>query len=375
MTTRKVIIICKEFYPSLTPRAFRAAELATELGKRGHRVKVFIPSWNGLGEGTDLETFARQRGFALSGLGRSRWPEVQLRGRGLALLARRVARRLLSLLFEYPDIWLMFRIRKLLRVEQDHDLLVSIAVPHPVHWGVAWARTRRTPIASTWVADCGDPYMGCRTDSFRKPFYFKYLEKWFGRKADFITIPFEGAREGYYPEFHHKIRVIPQGFSLEGLDLPVFRKTVDYPVFGYAGGFIPGYRDPGPLLEFLSGWEHPFLFVAYSMNRGMLEPYMERLNGRVEVRDYIPREALLKELSHMDFLLNFDNNTGVQLPSKLIDYSLTGRPVLNITAPFREEPVREFLQGDYSGRMELPPREQYDIRNVANQFLDLCRVP
>ncbi len=212
MTTLNVIIVCREFHPSLTPRAFRAVELATELGRLGHRVKVFVPSRRG-----ELDQFARERRFTIGELGRLRWPGVELKGQGAVLLLRRAVRRLLSLLFEYPDIELMFRIRRVLRRERGHDLMVSIAVPYPVHWGVAWARRRRNPIAGVWVADCGDPYMGCRTDSFRKPFYFSFLEKWFGRKADFISIPFEGAREGYYREFHQKIRVIPQGFSLEGL--------------------------------------------------------------------------------------------------------------------------------------------------------------
>ncbi len=158
------------------------------------------------------------------------------------------------------------------------------------------------------------------------------------------------------------------------MELPAFHKERDYPVFAFAGGFIPGYRDPGAFLEFLATWEKPFRFVVYTQDGGMLEPYLEKLNGRLEIRDYIPREELLGKLSGMDFLLNFDNNTGVQLPSKLIDYSLTGRPVLNITAPFEERVTREFLLGDYSNRMLLPPREQYDIINVANQFLELCQA-
>ena len=63
----------------------------------------------------------------------------------------------------------------------------------------------------------------------------------------------------------------------------------------------------------------------------------------------------------MDFLINFDNNTGRNLPSKLIDYSITNRPVLNITQEFSSEYLIAFLKGDYGKRMILPDIEQYHI--------------
>ena len=74
-----------------------------------------------------------------------------------------------------------------------------------------------------------------------------------------------------------------------------------------------------------------------------------------------------------DFLINFENgNTSVQVPSKLIDYSLSGRPVLSVNS-FRldKDNINNFLKGNYSGKMQMPDLSQYDIRNVASQFLAL----
>lgn len=73
----------------------------------------------------------------------------------------------------------------------------------------------------------------------------------------------------------------------------------------------------------------------------------------------------------MDFLINFDNNTTLNVPSKLIDYSITGRPVLNITKDFSSESVEAFLEGDYSDRMALPDPMQYHISEVSRKFLEL----
>ena len=118
----------------------------------------------------------------------------------------RIVNRLLNLLFEYPDIELRSLVKRALQRETGYDLLVSIAVPHPVHWGVAAARTTKHPIAKVWAADCGDPYMLNRLDSFNKLFYFKYFETQFCEKADCITVPTESSNGGYYPEFHSKIK-------------------------------------------------------------------------------------------------------------------------------------------------------------------------
>lgn len=60
------------------------------------------------------------------------------------------------------------------------------------------------------------------------------------------------------------------------------------------------------------------------------------------------------------------------VPSKLIDYAITNRPVLNIGKPFNPEDLDSFMSKDYSKRMILPPLEIYHISNIATQFLKLA---
>src|SRR5699024_3428218 len=156
------------------------------------------------------DQFEEEFGVMIKDLGKLRFPKVSLdsSSRALRLLKRGVRRGLLQL-FEYPNIELMHRVKKALKDEYGYDLLISVAVPHPVQWGVARAWREEDPIAKTWIADCGDPYYGLESDSFKKVFYFAYIEKWLFRKVDYITIPFEGARSAYFGEFQDKIRIIP----------------------------------------------------------------------------------------------------------------------------------------------------------------------
>src|SRR5690606_24666694 len=101
----------------------------------------------------------------------------------------------------------------------------------------------------------------------------KYVEKWFCKLVDYITVPFEGAIKGYYDQFHHKIRVIPQGFTFPSInykDLYVGNKV---PTFLYAGSFYKNVRDPRSLLNYLEKIEIDFKFIIYTNSVKILIPY------------------------------------------------------------------------------------------------------
>lgn len=359
----KICIISASFFPELSPRAHRTTELAKELSAQGHDVTVYIPF-----NGNDYLIFAREQRVKLINLGNLNWKDIELKGGKVLLFIRRLLRRFLNLILEWPDIELSYKVNKAFRKDVYYDLIISVAVPYPVHWGVALARRN---LHGCWIADCGDPYMGDTTDSFRKMFYFKYIEKWFCRKVDYLTVPFDGARTAYYSEFQKKIRIIPQGFKLQDIILPAYSKTSSYPVFAYAGGFIAGKRDPRPLLEFLATYTSDYRFLVYTSQPEFLSEAKTGLGDKLQINSYIPRNELLTILSGMDFLINLDNNVTTQLPSKLIDYAIAGRPVLNIRNDTDFTILAKFMEGDYSQRMVLEPPASYDIRNVAHSFVNL----
>lgn len=363
---RKILIVSNAFYPEISPRSFRATELTKEFYRQGHDITVITKF-----RYHEYSAFLEKYRILLKMWPKALFPTLpNFRNKYLSSLSRGIS-RLLSVLFEYPNIEETFQVKKMLKRENNYDLMISFAVPYTIHWGVAWSRSNNHPIASTWIADCGDPYMGDVLDSFKKPFYFGYLEKNFCRKADFITIPVESATAGYYPEFHHKIKIIPQGFDFELKSKANNPQKNDIPEFAYAGGFLRGIRDPGPLMEFLVNCNKNFKFHVFTQQPELLEHYKSSLGNKLIISDYIERDLLMMKLSEMDFLINFDNNTKLNIPSKLIDYAITNRPVLNIDKNFDFENLQAFLNGDYRRRMLLPTPEQYHIKNVSKQFLNL----
>ena len=368
MEVKKILIVSRTFFPANTPRAFRTTELAKQFSAMGCEVTVVTPR-----EAAEHSEFEQKHQITIKDLGTPSWQQVKVSGTGIKRLALRIKARLFNLLFLYPDIESMFLVKRALRKEKGrYDLLISIAAPHPVHWGTAWGIKKKNQLAKRWIADCGDPFMGGENDTFKRLFYFKYFEKWFCRKADFITVPIDDSRTAYYEEFRHKIRVIPQGFRFE--DVPLIEQAIPnkVPSFAYAGTLIPKIRDPHEFFEFICGTDLEYRFVVYTNNPDHVRKYQERSNGRIVIRPFLPRLELLAELQQMDFVVNFENRGPKQSPSKLIDYAIIKKPILSVkTFGFSHAVFLEFLRGNYQGQLRIADPDQYRIEQVCSKFINL----
>lgn len=364
----RISIVCGYYYPQNTPRAFRAAELAEELVRRGHEVHVYTITGN-----SDYSDYKLSTGVSVVYLGCSKLGMTCTQGVTQVPFLSKVICKVFGRMLFLPYIEMIRLIKKKISdICEETDLIISIAHPHSVHWGVAFAK-KKVEHFPIWISDCGDPFMG---DPFEKyPFYFKYIEKNWCKETDYITIPIEEGIESYYPEFRDKIRIIPQGFKLN--ELPVEYKKNQVPTFAYAGAFYFNQRDPRKFLDYLRTLDKPFKFYIYSGKnaKNLLSSYCQAFGDKLVFVDSIPRKQLLLELARMDFLVNILNIGGVQQPSKLIDYSIARRPVINISSNCTKEEqdvFGEFVENNYANAAKLPSLEQYNITNVVDLFLCLA---
>lgn len=365
----KIVIISSVIYPRNSPRSNRATELAKEFGRLRYDVTLYgvLGSYN-------YSDFEKLYNVKVKNLGKNFFSNFNSSTYNVKdPFISRVAKKVIGKWLEFPSIDLARLTYRSLKMERNIDLLITIAVPYPIHWGAALYRSIFPDhlVNTTWVADCGDPYMG--NPFHDKAFYFKYVEKWFCNQADYLSVPISEAKQAYYPEFRNKIKVIPQGFNFDEVQLEKNYATNPVPTFVYAGAFYPKIRDPRPLLNFLIDRKYNFKFIVYTKNQTLLDEYKLALGDKLVVNEYISRESLLIELSKADFVLNLENNTSLQSPSKLIDYALCKRPILSINSSQKLDTIRvtEFLEGNYRGRLVIDDIEKYNILNVSKRFLDL----
>jgi hypothetical protein len=180
----------------------------------------------------------------------------------------------------------------------------------------------------------------------------------------------------FYPQFILKIKIIPQGFNIKEIRLYQGNINNYRPVFVYAGSIIPGMRDLNLFLDFISTISIDFLFVVYTNQKEWFNKFKKLLGKKLIIMDYIDRLLLIFEMSKADFLINvdtvFDNEKNIEaIPSKLIDYALAKRPILNINSSYLDKDmIMEFFNGNYS-KQRIIEISNYDINKVSEQFLSL----
>lgn len=363
----KIIIIAGTITPHITPRAFRTTELACSLANLGHDVTVYAI----LGD-FDYSEFQSKTHVKVRDLGPSKWGNPNSDGKNNRSLVSKALEKLLWRIIDYPKTEYYFKTKRALKEEDNFDYLITIAQPFPIHWGAASVRKKFPGKFKYWTADCGDPFI-CNPNIKRCKLILAPIEKFWCRYVDRITIPVQGAINGYFPEYRDKISVIPQGIDFKSIALAEYKKK-EIPTFLYSGVVIAQRRDPTNFLKYLvSIKDREFLFIVYSTSP-MFADYKEQLGDHLEIRNYVPRLELIREQSSMDFLINIQNSNPVQVPSKLIDYSLTERPILNISSQFSNNEkiaFEEFLEGNYSKKYIVENVSQYDSDNVAKKFISL----
>lgn len=365
----KILVISQHIFPIQTPRANRTTELIKELARLGNEVTVYAV----LGK-YNYAPFEKEFNIKVKNIPIKfqKKPYTSDGYESRAFIDKTLG-RLFGKLLEFPNIEFMYNIPLIIQKEQKADLLISIADPHHIHWGCARAKLiSPEKFPKKWIADCGDPFLADIKNKYHYKYYIKY-EKLFCSLCDYITVPIQEATEAYFPEFRNKIKVIPQGFLFElplEMDPTINNKIL---TFAYAGTFYKDIRNPSVLFDYLSSVNKNFKFIIFTGYKDLALPYKNILKNKLELRDPIERNELIKVLKKMDFLINIENhNSPNQIPSKLIDYAIANRPILSINiSNFDIKMIDEFLSGNYSRAYKVKDLAQYQIANVTKKMLAL----
>ena len=239
MSKKKIIIVSHVLYPAQYPRAYRTTELAKELARQGHEVVVYAALGN-----YDYKEFETEFNLTVKDFGRLNFEKLTSDGSRKRNFFDKILKRLFGNIALFPEIELMWKIPLALREEKMYDLIISVAVPYSIHFGCARAIEKNPDLTKKWIADCGDPFMG---NKFRKrPSYFLFLEKWFIRKVDWITVPIKDAIIAYPHEFKYKIKLFHRGLILKKSNFVRIVRKIQYPflhtpVFFMRKNVIPHY--------------------------------------------------------------------------------------------------------------------------------------
>lgn len=368
----KILLISRWHYPAANPRAFRTTELLRELALRDYDVTAILPSFSrDVPQNVDVHYV--DVGDNAVYCSQKRSTHVNKIKIALISMLRKAS---LYFMGDTPKAVLygmkLLKILPRILAAHKYDLVISISYPFYSHLATALCK-RKSSCESVFIADCGDPVYA--TPAASNAFYIKWLEGMVLHCFDYVAVPVEAAKAAYRDYgIEDRLVVIPQGFRLLDIDKSKYSSNA-VPTFCFAGVFYEKIRNPIYFLEYLCFLDRNFKFIVYLLDdefsSNILQGYKDSLKDKLEIRKPLPREKLINAMSYMDFVVNLDNENSTQKPSKLIDYAMSGRPIISFNSKsFMPSIFEAFMNGDYSTQEKIDIA-QYDIRNVADSFARL----
>lgn len=374
----KILIISYYFYPENTPRAFRAFELVREFIRLGHSVKIILPNKNiervrSLGLDVDFVNF-KKRPNNISRL------NISLRNKNtfygfLKKISRCIAPNGIETIFYFIPLF-----NELVKLKDKFDSIISIAMPIDTHIACALAfKLNRNFSDAIKIADYGDPLTG--NPALPKCINFFFMDKFITSSFDYCIVPTVEAQIALSKISRLKnVKIIPQGFNFDDIKLSKYNPN-SIVSFAYAGNFYTTIRNPINFFKYLinlSDKGRDFKFFLYTdtfnnENMEIVDEISKKLKEKLIIKHLVDRKELILNLSSMDFLINVNNISKTQSPSKLIDYYLTNRPIFSLNQNYFDEHLFENylnFRFDYSNTKEINLSD-YDIKSVVNSFIKL----
>jgi glycosyltransferase involved in cell wall biosynthesis len=221
------------------------------------------------------------------------------------------------------------------------DALISVS-PTYTAVAVGYRVRRRSRARLRWLVDLGDPFSFLEEAPPNNLRLYRRLNRRFERAcfaaADAVSVTNPATRSRYaslFPESARKLVVIPPLVSLPELPPPAadagartrlvflgtLYRTIRRPDFLLALFAALAARQPGPELHF---------FGDVRECESSFAPYAALAGGALHLHGVVSRERALQAMADASVLVNLGNQTAYQLPSKVVEYALTGKPILNI---------------------------------------------
>ena len=262
---------------------------------------------------------------------------------------------------DYACLWYFPAVREARRLAAGVACDAFVTVSDPFTGHLVGLRMKKDLPATPWLADVGDPF------SFQDVTPVNNARLHGGRnvsaerevlsRADAVAVTNPAARTEYaarFPESAGKIHVVPPLLSLPP---PPPGGPRLFPEDGklrlvFVGTLYRDIRNPAFLLRLfgrlldtpLSDRLELHVFGDVNDCGEYFGGTGEAAKGKVRLHGMVSRETVARAMGEAAALVHVGNATSYQLPSKVVEYSAAGRPVLNIVRS-AEDSSAAFFEG------------------------------
>jgi len=337
---RKILVVTHQYIPHVSPRTTRWKLIIDDLINRGHEVTVVTGTkqldeekniiYVGNKSSSSVVTQMREKSNNLS--------ESNFIKRFFYKFLKKIYRIIVKT-FAWPDysmFWLLSIYRNRKKINIDYDLIVSVSLPFSSHIA-AYILNKKNK--KKWIMDIGDPYTLKKDAPENNKILYGYLNKYYENKfyslASKIIFTHEDAMSAHIDYFDIDKEKTFIGNPISNFDEELFSRSLEYnynsfPIkFGYFGVFTKGVRSPKNFMTYFKDTQD-IQFHWYVnddskneiiIHNNDLDSVFHPLVGRDESR------KLMADSVHC--LVSIGNLNTTQLPSKVIEYISTGKPVIH----------------------------------------------
>ncbi len=401
---QSLLVVTHSYKPLLNPRAFRWSAILEEWAKDGTKIDV-ITSWQpGLAREEIVnnvhilrvnDSIIEKLRTKLKKPDRNTKAENNSESHKTDSHVKKVVKNIFQTLHDvtwknlyWPDyaaLWKKTAVKSseyLIKTEQ-YDALITISDPFTSHL-VGYKLKEKYPQLK-WLVDIGDPFC-FRHDTptnnhllYNKKNY--RVEKNIFAKAEYISVTTETTKEKYaqlFPESGEKIEVIP---PLMAPSESLIKKQNDNNAANkitliFVGTLYKTIRNPKFLLQLFDRLQQVNLTKKIELHfyggindcHSEFTSYEHLKDKSLFLHGLVPREKVLLAMDDASVLVNIGNDNMYQLPSKIVEYVLTGKPIINIVK-LDNDSSTQFLQ-DYTAKTILKDTNQSSFEHEFTRCLN-----
>ena len=348
----KYLIVTHQFLPHVSPRTTRWKLLVDELVSLGHEVTV-LTGTKQHSQDSNLETIfvgnSRASNVVVNLRNQSNSLDSENRIKSIIFKLLKKVYRFVIRNFAWPDytmFWLIsvFRVRKKLNL--DYDVLITVSLPFSSH--IAGYLINKK-IGKPWIMDVGDPFTLKTTAPENNSFLYgrlnKHYEMKFYKQASKVLFTHDDARKIHIKEFQINPSITVVGQPISKFREHLYEQTKNYNYtnndikFGYFGIFTHGVRTPVNFINFLDKFQnYEMHWYINSDSESILQK--NNLNSSKHIfNSHVARDEALQLMTKaFHCLVSIGNLNPNQIPSKVIEYIATGKPVIHF-AEINDDPV------------------------------------
>ncbi len=356
---KKILVVTHQYLPHVSPRTTRWKLIVDDLINKGHEVTVV----------TGTQQLHEEKNIVYVGSKSSSSVVSQMREKSNNLSGSNIIKRLFYKIlkkiyrtivktFAWPDysmFWLLSIYRNKKNLNIDYDLIISVSLPFSSHIA-AYIINKKNK--KEWAMDIGDPFTlkndAPENNRILYGFLNRYYENKFYSLASKIIFTHEEARSAHIDYFNIDIEKTYIGNPISNFKEEIYSASLQYNYnllpkkFGYFGVFTKGVRSPKNFMKFFKDTKNiEFHWYVNDDSKNEITTHSKEVDsifhpiGKIE-------EALKLMDSSFHLLISIWNLNTTQIPSKVIEYISTGKPVIHFC------------------EVENDP-----VKNIANEFQNL----